>query len=181
MNNHSILIDNLVFSKNNEHLSGVLTLADFPRLAELLQSEADHSVTSISEASPSSIVYTLQGKTDPAGQHYLHLKLNANLNTTCQRCMGEMPLKLVLDFNYLIGDAAVNDIEASEIEGSDDLDLQQASTLIQSGDIVRAEELLTALVETDGDQYGTRFNTSPFQYRFKGYTQPARIAHRSIP
>ena len=27
----------------------------------------------------------------------------------------------------------------------------QASTLIQSGDIVRAEELLTALVETDGD------------------------------
>ena len=27
----------------------------------------------------------------------------------------------------------------------------QASTLIQSGDIVRAEELLTSLVETDGD------------------------------
>ena len=27
----------------------------------------------------------------------------------------------------------------------------QASTLIQSGDIVKAEELLTALVETDGD------------------------------
>ena len=142
MNNHSILIDNLVFSKNNEQLTGVLTLADFPRLAELLQSEADHSATSISEASPSSIVYTLQGKTDPAGQHYLHLKLNANLKTTCQRCMGEMPLKLVLDFNYLIGDAAVNDIEASEIEGSDDLDLQQASVAMDVKALIEDEIIM---------------------------------------
>ena len=30
----------------------------------------------------------------------------------------------------------------------------QASSLIQSGDIVRAEELLTALVETDNGRVG---------------------------
>jgi uncharacterized protein len=142
MNNHSILIDNLVFSKNNEHLSGVLNLADFPRLAELLQSEAGYSTASVSEASSSSIAYTLQGKTDPAGQHYLHLKLNASLKTTCQRCMGEMPLNLVLDFNYLIGDAAVNDIEASEIEGSDDLDLQQASVAMDVKALIEDEIIM---------------------------------------
>jgi hypothetical protein len=62
MNNHSILIDNLVFAKNNEQLTGVLTLADFPRLAELLQSEAVHSVASNAEVATSSIIYTLQGK-----------------------------------------------------------------------------------------------------------------------
>lgn len=127
MNNHSILIDNLVFAKNNEQMTGVLTLADFPRLAELLQSETVHAPHLNKEGVPSSISFTLQGKTDAVGQHYLHLKLNASLKTTCQRCMSDMPLELALDFNYLIGDAAVNDIEASEIEGSDDLDLQQAS------------------------------------------------------
>lgn len=142
MNNHSILIDNLVFSKNNEQLNGVLTLLDFPRLSELLQSEASLSEDSNLRGVPSSISFTLQGKTDAAGLHYLHLKLNANLNTTCQRCMSEMPLKLALDFNYLIGDAVVNDIEASEIEGSDDLDLQQASVAMDVKALIEDEIIM---------------------------------------
>jgi uncharacterized protein len=56
--------------------------------------------------------------------------------------MGEMPLKLALDFNYLIGDAAVNDIEASEIEGSDDLDLQQASVAMDVKALIEDEIIM---------------------------------------
>ena len=142
MNNHSILIDNLVFAKNNEQLTGILTQADFPRLAELLQSESTYSADSNAKLAPSSINYTLQGNSDAVGQHYLHLKLNANITTTCQRCMTEMPLKLELNFNYLIGDAAVNDIEASEIEGSDDLDLQQASVAMDLKALIEDEIIM---------------------------------------
>ncbi len=142
MSNHPIFIDNVAFAKKNEHLAGKLTLADCPRLSELLKDTTKNVQSTNSNVD--SISYTLQGKTDAVGQHYLHLTLAAKLTTTCQRCLSEMPLKLTLSFNYLIGEISDIDVEASDIDGSDDIDLQQAS---QNMDIIALieDEIIMAM------------------------------------
>jgi len=139
MSKHSIFIDNIAFAKNNEQLEGDLSLADCPRLAELLQTNDNQD--SIANTS-SHIRYTLQGSADVVGQHYLHLTLNATLRTTCQRCLGAMQLELALNFNYLIGDVAVDDVETIEIEGSDDFDLQQASSEMDVNKLIEDEIIM---------------------------------------
>lgn len=125
MSKHPILIDNLAFSKKNEYLKGELSLEDCPRLFELL----NHSNAALLQSSSSlgSISYVLQGKTDAVGQHLLHLSLTTNITTICQRCLSKMPLKLNLRFNYIIGNVSDTDVEAVDIDNSDDFDLQQAS------------------------------------------------------
>ena len=135
MNTHPLFIDNLAFAKKNERLEGGLSLADCPRLSELLQAAEKNQTSKINapeikaQTNKAGVVvnYVLQGETNAAGQHFLHLSLTTNLTTTCQRCLSEMPLKLALNYNYVIGDVNVNDVEASDIEGSDDIDLQEAS------------------------------------------------------
>ncbi len=142
MTKHTILIDNLAFAKKNESLTGILMLADCSRLDELLHHAAEISK---SNSIPSgSISYELLGKTDAAGQPLLNLSLIANLTTTCQRCLNEMPLKLTLNFNYLIGEVRDDDLIATEIDSSDDFDMQQAC---QSMDIIALleDEIIMAM------------------------------------
>ncbi len=142
MSNHPIFIDNVAFAKKNEHLAGELTLADCPRLSELLKDTTKNVQPKNADAD--SISYTLQGKTDAVGQHYLHLTLAANLITTCQRCLNDVPLKLALNFNYLIGEMSDIDVGASDIDDRDDIDLQQAS---QNMDIIALieDEIIMAM------------------------------------
>ena len=125
MSTHPIFIDNVAFAKKNERLVGSLKLADCPRLFELL---ADATKNGQSKSSDTGLIsYVLQGNTDAVGQHYLHLTLKVKLVTTCQRCLNDMPLELALDFNYLIGEVSDIEVEDGDIDGSDDIDLQQAS------------------------------------------------------
>ncbi|MEQ1487314.1 MAG: DUF177 domain-containing protein [Methylotenera sp.] len=121
MNTPPLFIDNLAFSKKNERLAGTLSLTDCQRLNELLQSAQNNS------GAADQISYILQGKTDVAGQHLLLLSISANLMTTCQRCLNEMPLNFNLKFKYLIGDVSDTDVEVLDIDNNDDYDLQQAS------------------------------------------------------
>jgi uncharacterized protein len=116
MSTHPLFIDNIAFAKKNERLAGSLTLADCPRLTELAQTNPSKN--------PAEVVidYVLEGKTDSVGQHLLSLSLITNLTTTCQRCLSPMPLKLKLYFNYMI-----TDIDATDVEDSDDVDLQEPS------------------------------------------------------
>lgn len=152
MSIHPLFIDNLAFAKKNERLEGDLSLAECPRLSELLQA-AEESQAPKSDApankvqasnAESAVHYVLQGKLDSVGQHYLHLTLTANLTTTCQRCLNAMPLKLALSYSYLIGDVDLNDVEASNIEDSDDIDLQEAS---QAMDVIALieDEIIMAM------------------------------------
>lgn len=125
MNPHPIFIDNVAFAKKNERLAGSLTLAECPRLFELL-TDTTKNVDS-KNTNTGVISYTLQGTTDAVGQCYLHLSLLTDLITTCQRCLNDMPLKLTLNFSYLIGEISDTDFEASDIDSEDEVDLQQAS------------------------------------------------------
>lgn len=125
MSMNTILIDNIAFSKKNDRIEGELSLQDFPRLEELMQSSNLTNPTKISYTGL--ISYVLQGKTDSVGQHILQLTVACNLTTACQRCLNAMPLNLSLNFNYLIGEVSDTDVEAVDVDNSDDYDLQQAN------------------------------------------------------
>ena len=98
MSNHPTFIDNVAFAKKNEYLEGKLTLKDCPRLSDLLTGA---NIIPPSEFYDLGLIsYTLQGKTDAVGQYHLHLELQTDLLTTCQRCLNTMPLKLTLNYHY---------------------------------------------------------------------------------
>jgi len=142
MTKHTIFIDNLAFAKKNECLTENLSLADCSRLNELLLHSA--VITQSVNKPTGSISYILQGSTDSVGRHLLNLSLTTKITTTCQRCLGEMPLNLSLNFNYLIGEATDTDLSSVEIDNSDDIDLQQAS---QNMDIIALleDEIIMAM------------------------------------
>jgi uncharacterized protein len=125
MSKPPLFIDNIAFAKKNERLAGELSLEDCARLDELLQSSTDAKVSRTGLIS-----YVLQGKTDAAGQHILHLSIACKLTTSCQRCLNSMPLSLNLNFNYLIGEVSDTDVDAVDIDNSDDYDLQQANKVM---------------------------------------------------
>lgn len=137
-----LFIDNLAFSKKNEHLEGNLSDSECLRLSDLLQADL--------KASPSigggkiAIQYVLQGNGDKIGQHYLQLTIDANLIGTCQRCLSEMPIKLALSFNYLIVELSAHESDVNEIDSNDDVDLQEAS---QTMDVVALieDEIIMAM------------------------------------
>ncbi len=111
-----LVIDNLAFSKKNEALSGVLLLADCPRLQELL-----HQPSLKAESNAHEIVFDLKGTTNSLNQHFLSLSITAKLSANCQRCLSAMPLTIKLHFNYLISDVDDADLEALELDNVDDL------------------------------------------------------------
>ena len=141
MSTQPLLIDNVAFAKRGERLAGSLTLADCPRLSELLGSQAGDSTTSFTGDSDSQdgniINFTINGETNAAGQHFLHLSLDAVLNTYCQRCLEQMPLHLNLSFDYLISEIDADDSDLAYVEDDDDYDLQEPS---QSMDLLRLVE-----------------------------------------
>lgn len=130
MNSQPLLIDNIAFAKRGEHLAGSLSLADCPRLAELLGSQAPAGSTTTARKESlqgSNIDFTLNGETNAAGQHFLRLTLSGTLITYCQRCLEQMPLNLDLGFDYLVSNVNIDDVDTTELEDSDDYDLQEAS------------------------------------------------------
>ena len=134
MSKNTLLIDNIAFAKKNEHIEGVLSLADCPRLDELLKASTDPKVNR-----SVAISYMMEGKTDAVGQHLLHLAISADITPSCQRCLNAMPLMLNLNFNYLIGEVSDTDVEAVDVDNSDEYDLQQANKTMD----------LTALIEDE--------------------------------
>ncbi len=148
MSTQPLLIDNIAFAKRGERLAGSLSLADCPRLAELLGSQASASGASASNKSvsqdDSAINFAIDGEVNAAGQHFLHLTLNATLNSCCQRCLEQMPLNLNLSFDYLINEIDADDSDIAYIEEEDDYDLQESS---QAMDLLRLieDEIIMAL------------------------------------
>jgi len=148
MSNQTLLIDNIAFAKRNEHLTGTLSLADCPRLPELLESqapEAGNPANSKNATQGSDIIdFTLDGETNAIGQHFLHLSLRSNLTTFCQRCLEQMPLSLNLDFHYLISEVNTNNPDMLEVEDNDDFDWQEASQAMDVAALIE-DEIIMAL------------------------------------
>ena len=142
------MIDNIAFAKRSEHLTGKLSPADCSRLSELLASQAPEAGNSSSLKSTMQkngfIDFTLDGETNAIGQHFLHLSLNLNLTTFCQRCLEQMPIDLSLTFHYLISENATNNMDLIETEDSDEFDLQEASQTMDVMALIE-DEIIMAL------------------------------------
>lgn len=106
-----LLIDNLVFAKKKEQMEGFLSLADCPRLRESYPSSPD-AVSNVGQG----IHYVLQGRVDELGRSLLHLSIEVDLLTLCQRCLQAMPVHLSLAFNYRVHDVVDADAEQDDID-----------------------------------------------------------------
>ena len=145
MSNSPLLIDNIAFAKRGERLSGNLTLADCPRLAELIASQAPEAATNDSDPNhDDAIHFVLNGETDTLGRYFLHLTISASLTTYCQRCLESIPLGINLNFDYLISDADFADAETEEVEDTDEYDLQEASQTMDLRMLIE-DEIIMAL------------------------------------
>lgn len=123
----SIFIDNIAFCDKSEHLEGQILLTDLRRLREFLAAKnvGDTDAANI-DLKNADIRFVLKGELDALGRRLLHLGLIVNLMTSCQRCLLEMPLKVELNFDYLISNAALGPEATAEIQ-DDDFDLQEPS------------------------------------------------------
>lgn len=129
----TLLIDNIAFAKKNERLSGGLLFAQCPRLADVLKDAAGHQQNQVQ--------YTLLGKTDATGRLFLHLSINCELTTQCQRCLDNVALQFQLDFDYLIVDN-IDEAEGDELDSEDTYDLQQASKTMDLVQLIEDEVLI---------------------------------------
>lgn len=80
-----ILIDSLDFAKQRRQLSGVIAMADLPRTHDLL-ANTDGSLT-----------WSLAGGADALSRPTLHLRVCADVQLVCQRCLTAMPFRLEAD------------------------------------------------------------------------------------
>jgi uncharacterized protein len=147
MSTQHLLIDNIAFAKRNERLTGELSVADCPRLSDLLRTQAPPGVDFAAVKFPSgidNIKFSMVGEADVLGRNFLHLELRSALTTYCQRCLEQMPLQLNLSFHYLIGDADINNLDVDATEDVDDFDLQEASQSMDVAELVE-DEIIMAL------------------------------------
>ena len=128
-------IDNLAFAKKQDKLSGNIQMAECERLADLLQ----HGTLSPADTAKDNIQYVLQGATNSLSQHHLHLSINAQLTTPCQRCLA--PTTFALNLNYIY---RLENIADHEVEESDDVDLLAIDQTMDVNALIE-DELLTAL------------------------------------
>lgn len=145
MSNSPLLIDNIAFAKRGGRLSGNLSLADCPRLAELIGSQTSEAASNGGGANhDNAIHFVINGEADALGRYFLHLTLNATLTTSCQRCLGPITLDLNLHFDYMISEADLNDAAAEGVEDIDEYDLQEASQTMDLRMLIE-DEIIMAL------------------------------------
>ncbi len=125
-----LLINNLEFAVSEQAVSGSVELSVLQRLGELLVLQDEHQ-------QPASIQYTLAGAANKYSQPSLHLTIDANLPTICQRCLNEMSVQLKLSFDYLISDT-----ESVGFDENDDLDWLESSREMNVWDLIEDELLI---------------------------------------
>ncbi|OZA08271.1 MAG: hypothetical protein B7X97_06865 [Methylotenera sp. 17-45-7] len=145
MNSQSLIIDNIAFAKRGERLNGQIAIASCQRLLDFLQSKApDLSNASSYILATRDIGFSLVGELDSLGRYFLHLDLDAQLNTYCQRCLDSMVLGLKLDFHYLISDKVAGLAEDAFVDDSDDFDLQEPNQSMNLISLIE-DELIMAM------------------------------------
>jgi uncharacterized protein len=96
-------IDPARFAREKARVTGVLAVAQLPRLADLLFGR--EGVVS----------YAVEGDTSAKGQPVLRIHLTADLAVSCQRCLERLPLHLDLRRDLVLV-AAVADLDPLEDE-----------------------------------------------------------------
>jgi uncharacterized protein len=119
-------IDGPKFAHERSALSGRLSIAALPRLAE-------------SGCRSAEIRYTLEGRVDAAGKAGLRIKVDGDVEVSCQRCLQGLPVPMSVDADLELT-ASRDAAEAAE----DGVDRVVASRSMSVAELVE-DELLLAL------------------------------------
>ena len=107
---HQPVIDGFEFASAGATQQGVLPLDGFPRLRDLLASDAGE------------VAYELQGLRDERGRPSLRLKVRGTLQVKCQRCLEAMPTRVDEDeLLVLASTQAEIDADPADAEAPDRL------------------------------------------------------------
>ena len=96
---HQPVIDGFEFASAGATQEGTLPLSSFPRLQDVLVSDAGEAT------------YALQGTRDERGRASLRLTVHATLPLRCQRCLGTLAHKVAAD-ELLVLAASQEEIDA---------------------------------------------------------------------
>ena len=123
------VIDPARFARDQSRLSGMLSLARLPRLADVL---FDHQ---------GNVSYELQGYTTANGQPALHLSVGSDLAVRCQRCLERLPLHIEVTRDLVLI-AEARDIDPVDDE-DDDTDTIPGVAALDVLDLVEQEVVLS--------------------------------------
>lgn len=135
-----LTINNLEFAQKQQEIADNFAPFSLNRLAEtlLLQGENAHLAT---------IRFTLMGDCKRFRQPSLHLHIKSHLPVICQRCLDEMLINLDLNFDYLLSDSTINEMEAKEMEAknteySEEMDWLEINSEMDVRELIEDELLL---------------------------------------
>jgi uncharacterized protein len=105
---HQPVIDGLEFARAGSRLNGAWPVAEFPRLRDVLRTEAG------------SLSYELQGVPEVQGRPALRLRVEGALQLNCQRCLGALEFPYRIDVELLLAATqAEADAEPLDADGPD--------------------------------------------------------------
>jgi len=110
-------------------MTGVLTVAQLPRLADLLFDREG------------AVNYTVQGDTSAKGEPVLRIHLTVDLAVSCQRCLERLPLHLEIKRDLVVVAEAVGFDPLEEEE--DDTDAIPSAGSLDLHDLVEQEIVLS--------------------------------------
>ncbi len=130
-----LTINNLEFTQKQLEVTDSFAPISLNRLAETLalQDKNVHLAT---------IHFTLTGDYKRFRQPSLHLHIKSQLPVICQRCLDEMLINLDLNFDYLLSDSTINEMEANEVEGSEEIDWLEINSEMNVHELIEDELLL---------------------------------------
>lgn len=129
METKKLHINTLEFSQKKHAMQGELLVRDLPRLQT--------AVLDTSSGNP--LHYKLEGGVGALGLPGIRLQLEVVLQVICQRCLGEMPLRLQLELGYVISKDT-----SAELDDMDEVDWLEAEQNFDLAALIE-DELLLAL------------------------------------
>jgi uncharacterized protein len=128
------IINNLEFAQKQQEIADNFAPEALNRLAETLALTGENAHLAV-------INFTLTGDIKRFRQPSLHLHINSRLPVICQRCLEEMLIDLDLNFDYLLSDKAVNELEGN-LQDSDETDWLEINAEMDVRELVEDELLL---------------------------------------
>ena len=125
-----LTINNLEFAQKQQEIADNFAPISLNRLAETLALQGEN-------AHLAAIYFMLTGDCKRFRQPSLRLHIKSQLPIICQRCLGEMLINLDLNFDYLLSDSTIN-----EMEDSDEMDWLEINSEMDVRELIEDELLL---------------------------------------
>ena len=141
-----LTINNLEFAQKQQEIAYNFAPISLNRLAETLALQGEN-------AHLAAIHFTLTGDCKRFRQPSLHLHIKSQLPVICQRCLSEMLINLDLNFDYLLSDSTIN-----EMEDSDEMDWLEINSEMDVRELIEDELLLAMPIAPAHEGSCSRFS-----------------------